>query len=368
MAQEDVDGKKTVGWRAKIRLKRELEAQKMRNASSEKRDKPDAPVITLVTPMYNESERIKHNIRNILDALKNIGVSWEYILVDDGSTDDSLKNAKEALNGEPSCRVIHYEANRGRGYALRKGFDAARGKFVISTESDLSWGPSIIGKIYNALLSTNADVVIASVHLTGGGMENVPLFRSLLSKAGNRATKKAFGGKLTMITGMTRGYRREAIKSLLLEENDKEIHLEIISKAQALGYKIVEIPATISWEPPGEGGRAKGGFGILRFVSTHLLVLFQRASVRLLARCAVAFGFLGAFTVVLSVFHKIHPFLPYQLPNLATYGLIIFLTAILLLAFTLLSIQIDFLHRSVVHIQSQLNAVSDLLKNGDDAE
>ncbi len=326
----------------------------MKQQTGERPDGASAPVVSLITPMFNESDRIESNLKGVVEALKNLGVSWEYILVDDGSTDDSLEKARRAIKYEPNCRVIHYDSNRGRGYALRQGFAAARGEFVVATESDFSWGFSIVGKILSALKETKADIVIASVHLPGGGMENVPLFRSLLSKFGNSVTKRAFGNNLTMITGMTRGYRRDAIKSLRLEENSKEIHLEIVAKALALGYRIVEIPATISWAPPGEGGKARGGFGILKFVTSHLFISFQRASVRMMSWLAAFFAAVGVLTVVVGALHKIYRFLPFPLPNLVIYGLIICVIAFLIFFFLVLSIQLEYLYKSVVHIQSQL--------------
>lgn len=317
-------------------------------------DKSDAPLVTLITPMYNESEKIQANVRRILDALEDLGVSWEYILVDDGSSDDSLQKARGALANRPQCRVIHYETNRGRGYALRQGFAAARGRYVVTTESDLSWGPEVIGKIHNALRITHADMIIASAHLPGGGLENVPAFRRILSKLGNRVMRWAFGGNLTMISGMTRGYRRQAIQSLLLEEDRKEIHLEIVTKAQAMGFRITEIPATIRWDSPKEGTRRRGGLGILRFVFPHLLVSSQRASVKLFSWCALGAGFLGGLLVVVGTVHKVFRILPYPLPNLVIYGLIFVVMAVVFAMFMLLSIQIRFVYRGMVHLQSQL--------------
>ena len=192
--------------------------------------------------MYNEADRIQDNLRNILEALDGLNITYEYILINDGSTDDSYEKAKQILKDLPTCRIIHYEKNRGRGYALRQGIYNARGRYIITTESDLSWGAEIIEKLYRALLNTGSDVVVASVYMPGGRLENVPSFRHLLSRYGNKFMRWSFGGKLTMLSGMTRGYRRETVQSLYLEEDNKEIHLEIIAKAQARNFTITEIP------------------------------------------------------------------------------------------------------------------------------
>lgn len=315
--------------------------------------------LTLITPMYNESAQIERSLRSILAALEELHVTWEYILVDDGSTDDSLQKARAAIGDHPSCRIIQYQPNRGRGYALRQGFAAARGRYVVTTESDLSWGAEIVAKLYDTLRTTQADVAIASVHLPGGRMENVPFFRRALSAGGNKLVRWAFGGALTMLTGMTRGYRREAIETLHLEEDRKEVHLEIVAKAQALGFRIVEIPATLHWEPPGEDRPERAGRGISRFILSHLVLSFQHASVKLLSILAAVTGFTGILLVVVGTFNKIFHFLPYLLPYLVTYGLILCILAMLFLLFALVSIQLKFVYRSVVHLQSQLKSLQD---------
>jgi dolichol-phosphate mannosyltransferase len=308
--------------------------------------------ISLITPMYNESASIRNNIELVIKALEALGVSWEYILVDDGSNDDSLNIAKMAMGGNPSCRIIHYGKNVGRGHALRKGFDAAHGKYIITTESDLTWGPEIIGKIYNALKKTGKDMIIASVNLPGGGLENVPLYRTALSRCGNWVMRWAFGRNLTMLSGMTRGYRKEAIKSLYLEENGKEIHLEIVSKAQALGYNIGEIPATIRWEKRNSGGRKRGSLRIMRSVMPHIMVSLHVGSVKLLIWATAFFASLGIITIVLGVLNKIYVFRP--MPYLVTYGLLIVILAMIFGLFGLISIQLGFVYRSITHMQSEL--------------
>lgn len=142
--------------------------------------------LTVITPMYNEAAQIQNNIDKIVDALSGMDVTWEYILVNDGSLDNSLELAEEAMTDCECCRIIHYPRNRGRGYALRQGFAAAKGRYIITTESDLSWGESIIPQLYAAISHGDADVVIASVNLPGGKLANVPAHRVALSKVSNQ--------------------------------------------------------------------------------------------------------------------------------------------------------------------------------------
>ena len=94
----------------------------------------------------------------------------------------------------------------------------------------------------------DADIVIASPHLPGGGYRNVPAKRVFLSRFGNRIIRLCMANSVTMNTGMTRAYRREVIQSLPLFEDRKEFHLEVILKATAFGLRMIEIPAMLEWK------------------------------------------------------------------------------------------------------------------------
>ena len=318
--------------------------------------------VTLITPAYNEAASIKKDLGRILQALDDLGVSHEYILVNDGSTDQTLELAKEIIGERPDCRIISYSKNRGRGYALRQGFASARGRFVITTEGDLSWGPEIIGRLHEALKKTGDDMVIASVFLKGGGLRNVPPGRRAISSWGNVVMRWAFGGGLTMLSGMTRGYRREALERLHLQANGKEIHLEIVAKAQDLGFSISEIPGTISWS----ADQIKGGKGrtrsMLRHVVPHLVNSFSRAPAKSLLYGCLGFSLVGAATVVFSAFNKVYEITPRPMPHLLTYGLLLIGAGVIFALGVGLSVQIAALSKSLVHTQAQLKMVEKSLR------
>jgi dolichol-phosphate mannosyltransferase len=323
-------------------------------------DRKDVCEISLITPMYNEAVRIERNVQMILQALEELRVTWEYILVDDGSTDDSCAKAEQILKGRSNCRIIHYEVNRGRGYALRRGFASAKGRYVITTESDLSWGADIIGRLYTALAETGADVVSASTYLPGGGMENVPFLRRALSVWGNRFMRRCFGNRLTMLSGMTRGYQRHVVRCLHLESTGKEIHLEIIAKAQALGSRIAEIPAVIRWEP-GRSGQRGARRSVARFIVPHILSAIIRGASRAFLTLSLTLFALGALLAGFGVVNKIFVLTPdsLRMPNIITYGLVLIVIGALCALFAALSLQVSALHQGIVHIQAQLKSLQE---------
>ena len=314
------------------------------------------PRISLITPMYNEGAEIKQNILRILEVLDAWEEEWEYILVDDGSTDDSHAIAREILHARRNCRIVHYPVNRGRGYALRKGFDAARGRYIITTESDLSWGSKIIEELYNQLVSSKSDVVVASVFHEGGGFKNVPIFRRLLSKGGNWIMRWCFETNLTQFSGMTRGYRREAIQSMHLEEKDKEIHLEIISKAEALGFLISEIPATIQWSKKRvERGEKK--LSMLRYVISHLMSSLNQGSLKIFFFLSLVLFSIGVGFVTFGAINKFFFITSQPKPNIVNYGLVVLLMSLVCTLFGGMSIQLWYIRKNLVHLQSQMIAL-----------
>lgn len=250
--------------------------------------------ISVVCPFFNEEAILDASIRLMLKNLSTLS-DWELVLVNDGSIDRSLEIAQAIEKTEPRLRVITYPVNRGRGHALRTGVAAAKGELVVTTEADSSWGDDIVHKIVAEFEKhPDADIVIASPHLPGGGYKNVPAHRVFLSKFGNWVIRSGLTYRITMNTGMTRGYKRAKYLALPLDEEGKEMHLEIVNKAVAFGYRIYEVPATLEWKDHklavADAPKRVSSSKINKLIKTHLLFSILAAPFRYLS---VASGFLG---------------------------------------------------------------------------
>lgn len=233
-------------------------------------------MISVVCPFYNEEAIIEASVRAMLKQLETLAEQWELIVVDDGSTDRSAEIVSSIARESPRLRIVGYSPNRGRGYAIRAGAAQARGELLVTTEIDSSWGDDIVHRLAAELRSRpDIDMVIASPHLPGGGYVNVPWHRVLLSTWGNLIIRSALTYGVTMNTGMTRGYRREKFLALPLDDDGKEMHLEIVNKALAFGYRIGEIPAVLEWKThklaATPGATRKSSSRIPRLVRSHLL-------------------------------------------------------------------------------------------------
>ncbi|TSC96866.1 MAG: family 2 glycosyl transferase [Parcubacteria group bacterium Athens1014_26] len=230
--------------------------------------------ISVVVPTYNEEIAIAGNVHEIVKALEGLGESWELILVNDGSRDNTLSIIQGLARDNSNIKVVSYPVNKGRGFALRIGFRAAQGDYIIATESDLTWGSKIFGRFLRELEKGETDMVIASPHMEGGKMENVPFLRWLLSYLGNIIFSFALPGHLTMCTGMTRAYRREVLDALDLESDDKDLHVEILYKALDLGFRVTEIPSVLRWKKPEPGVKVRKSHFKFKSIFKHLLLSF----------------------------------------------------------------------------------------------
>lgn len=264
-------------------------------------------MISVICPFFNESAIIEGAIKHMLEQLERLPEDWELICVNDGSTDGSLALAEPLMAGSPRLRVIGYPNNQGRGYALRTGIQSARGDIVVTTEIDCSWGDDIVQRIAQVLHDdATVDMVIASPNLPGGGYRNVPALRVLVSRVGNSILQAGQSSRLTMYTGMTRGYRRDKFLQLPLDEKEKEFHLEVARKAQAFGFAIVEIPALLEWKDhkfaDAASGKRTSKHHLPKLMKTHLLFSLAAAPYRYIFPLGLLVGALALVFLVWGVF------------------------------------------------------------------
>jgi glycosyltransferase involved in cell wall biosynthesis len=315
--------------------------------------------LSIVCPFYNEAGILDSAVRSLLAKLSDLEVNWELIIVNDGSRDNSLAIAEAISKSEDRLRLISYSRNRGRGHALRSGIRQARGKIIVTTEIDLSWGEDIVDRLYEAIQSRpDSDIVIASPHLEGGGYKNVPWKRVFFSRFGNRIIRALMINAATMNTGMTRAYRRHVIRALPLEEDGKEFHLEVVLKAKALNYTISEIPSLLEWKEyklANQRVERKSSSRINKLVVSHSLFSLFGNPVRYVWALSgmlmvASLAFLGAAVWRLlagdvSVFMVI-------------IGLVLALISLMLFAFGILSQQANMIQKEIWTLKQRLDGVS----------
>lgn len=315
--------------------------------------------LSVIIPMFNEQEVINETIKSVSQELEALDCNWEIILVNDGSMDNTLNICLRESEQDNRIKIISYSPNRGRGYALRRGFDSALGEVIISIDADLTYSPDHISQIWNELKKQEADLVLGSVYMKGGKVIDVPLKRVLVSRIGNLILGLSFSGKIRTITCVLRGYRKEVLDSLDLESDGKEIHLEILSKVMSLGYKVKEIPAVLR-------GRKKGK-SKFKFKATsisHLAFSFYQKPMLifgLLGFAMVVIGFiLGIIFIAQRYMGTLNPTRP-----IFILMIILILAGIQMLSFGFIANQIGILKKEIYKVQQENRLLSRFLRRSE---
>src|SRR5439155_15865147 len=122
----------------------------------------DRALFSLVFPTYNPGACLQESWRQLLPFLASAGEKWEIVFVCDGCTDGTPQQLAEWIAARPlPVRMISYAANRGKGYAVRRGLEAARGEWRLFTDVDLAYSLDDVLRVAEALRA-GADVAIAS--------------------------------------------------------------------------------------------------------------------------------------------------------------------------------------------------------------
>lgn len=207
------------------------------------------PSFTLVLPVFNEAALLAANLATLVEHMRGLAdrYRWEFLIVDDGSTDGSADIAIDFAARNPGVRVIRHPRNFRIGQALRFAFPQCKTDYVVTFDADLSYTPDHIERMLDALRASRARVVVASPYMPGGQTSGIPWMRLLVSKAANRFLSLASKSSVKTVTGLVRAYDRRFLDSLNLKTMDNEINAEIIYKAEILRAGIIEIPAHLDW-------------------------------------------------------------------------------------------------------------------------
>ena len=208
----------------------------------------ERPQLTLLIPAYNESRRIAASLRAMDAYLTGCPFSSEILIVDDGSSDATSTVAREAAVGLATpIRYVAYTRNRGKGYALKVGFDAARGQRILFTDSDLSTPIRETGRMMEKL-DAGYEIVIGTRKSTEAVIAvHQPLLRELMGKAFTFLVRQ-FLVDVSDVTCGFKAFEATAGRHLfsLSRVSDWSFDAEILFLAQRESRKLVEVP--VYWE------------------------------------------------------------------------------------------------------------------------
>ena len=206
-----------------------------------------APTLSLVAPTYNERDRLPDLVKAVFDAYQAGGISGDLVIVDDNSPDGTGAVADDLATRYP-IKVVHRAGKLGLGTAVVEGFNASDAEIIGVIDADLSHPPALVPKMLQAMRETNAEFVIGSRYIPGGGTGDWPLSRKLMSRF---ACLLAAG--LTPVRDVTSGFflvRRELAKGVTISAGGFKICLELLIRSEP--KLVVEVPYEFRTRTAGE--------------------------------------------------------------------------------------------------------------------
>ncbi|MGC4045940.1 MAG: glycosyltransferase family 2 protein [Armatimonas sp.] len=228
--------------------------------------------LSIVIPAYNEEKRLPGNLPIIKEFLDGMAVTYEIIVVDDGSKD----RTSELIAAVPYVRLITLSENQGKGAAVKTGVLAAKGDYILFMDADLATALDEIPKVLRIIKEKNVGMVFGSRDMPDSQLvKHQPGLRELSGRMFNKVVQAlAVPGVVDTQCGFkifTRAAAQEIFSRMTL--NRFSFDVEIIYLAQKLGLGCLEVP--VKWEHK-EGAAAftkpgdhlKHGLRMIRDVST----------------------------------------------------------------------------------------------------
>ncbi len=247
--------------------------------------------VSIVVPLYNEEESLPELHAWIARVMKENNFTYEVVFVDDGSTDRSWEVVTDLVAKFREVRGIRFRRNYGKSAALNTGFEAVRGKVVITMDADLQDSPDEVPELVSMIRDQKFDLVSGwkKKRYDNAFTKNLP------SKLYNAATGWLSGVKLHDMNCGLKAYRREVVKSI---EVYGEMHRYIPVIAKRAGFH--KIGEKVVAHQARKYGVSK--FGLERFINGFLDLLSITFVSKFGKRPMHFFGLIGSLMFILGFF------------------------------------------------------------------
>jgi dolichol-phosphate mannosyltransferase len=206
---------------------------------------PAGPV-WVVLPTYNERDNLEPLVRAVRSELSRAAPDHTILVVDDSSPDGTGELADRLSRADAHVRVLHRARKEGLGQAYLAGFDVAlRGGavLVLEMDADFSHDPAYLPRLIEA--AADADLVLGSRYVPGGGVRNWGRIRTLVSRGGCWYARTVLGLSVRDLTGGFKCFRRAVLEAIDLDAIRSQgyaFQVELTYRALQLGFRVEEIP------------------------------------------------------------------------------------------------------------------------------
>ena len=203
--------------------------------------------VSVVIPVFNEEVTVGNVVTRTKKTLEQLGVSYEILVVDDGSDDRSADIAQEL-----KAHVLR-DPHQGKGFALRSGFRQAKGELVVTLDADGSHQPEEIPLVLRYIRENKADFVVGSRFMNSGAN------KTKIPKV-NRTGNRMFNGLIWYLTGAKisdsqsgfRAIRSSLVKRMKLGSHGYEVESEMLVKALRMDARVAETPISFDQRTVGK--------------------------------------------------------------------------------------------------------------------
>ena len=195
--------------------------------------------VSIVVPTYNERANVAPLAKGVFEALAD-AYDTQLIFVDDNSPDGTADAIEALRREEPRVELLRRPGKLGLGSAVRDGFGLARGAYWVMMDADLSHQPGYLPAMLAALQEAN--IVVGSRYVPGGGVESWPFHRRLASRVANGVGRLVVGLPTRDLTSGFAAFRREALEPLLPSLHPRGFKLLLEVLARSRGSRVLEVP------------------------------------------------------------------------------------------------------------------------------
>ncbi|HZS90005.1 MAG TPA: glycosyltransferase family 2 protein [Chloroflexota bacterium] len=218
-------------------------------------DSADRPLLSVLIPVYNE----ERTLRKVVEAVQEVPIDKEIILVDDGSHDGSAQIIDELADGD-RVRGYHHAHNMGKGAAVRTAVQHARGDLVLIQDADLEYDPNDYPALIQPILDGKSDVVFGSRAFSSHTAYS--FWFVMGNKLVTLATNVLFDCYISDMETCYKVMRREIAQKLNLRSRGFEIEPEITAKLIRAGHRVYEVPISYAARSRAEGKKLTWQDGI----------------------------------------------------------------------------------------------------------